>query len=305
MSSPERMEPTTMEPAERNPAAIRTTVLILVALMIGGGIFIWRSYVAEQERRNELVGEGYLPKISALTKNFQFLGHDGTVRQLSDLDGKVSIFGCLAPSHPKENEVVLAAMSELATHFADEPRVQLIGLSVEGENDEVRENLATIAQTLDADPEKWWFLSAEEGAVRAFIKDRLEIGAIRVNDEQTAAVYGPLGVPGKLRIVDQGRQLRGQYEDFGFEAYLKVEERAKEEITKDPKLADLPQAQLNLNASKLEMEKMQHSIRYMLDNPEVAKEPDYNFAVVIFLGVGLFILILGIKYRKAVKAQNN
>ena len=292
-----------MEPAERNPVAIRNTVLILVALILFGGIFIWNSYVAEQERRNELIGDGYLPRISALTKNFQFMGHDGTVRQLSELDETLSIFGCVAPSQPKENEVVLSAMSKLAETFADEPRVKLVCLSIEGESDEVRTKLGDIATDLSANLDQWWFLSAEELPMRAFIKDRLEIGAIETYGAEEAAIYGPLGVPGKLRIVDQARQLRGQYEDFDFEAYLQVEAEARLEIEKDPALADIPAATRHLNASALEMEKMVRCIRYILDNPEQAKEPDYDFAVIIFVGIGLFIVILGVKYRRTVKAR--
>ncbi len=294
-----------MEPAERNPIAIRNTVLILVALIVFGGIFIWRSYVTEQERRNELIGDGYLPRISALTKNFQFLDHDGTVRQLSELDGKVSVFTCLAPSQPKENEVVLEAMKTLASAFSDEPRVQLVCLSVEDESEETRAQLSELASNIVTKPEQWWFLSAEEGPMRAFIKDRLEIGAVETYSEEKAAIYGPLGVPGKLRIVDQARQLRGQYEDFDFEAYLQVEDEARRAIKDNPKLAELPEAARHLNASTLEMEKMIRCIRYILDNPEAAKEPDYNFAIVIFLGIGIFIVILGVKYRRAVKAKQS
>lgn len=296
-----------MEPADRNSKAvrrgIRNTVLVLVALMIGGGIFIWRSYVAEQERRNEPISDGYLPRISALTKNFQFLDHDATVRQLSELDDKVSIFACIAPSQPKENEVVLAAMKQLSETFADEPRVQLVCLSVEGESDAVRAKLGEISKSIVSDSEKWWFLSAEEGPIRAFIKDRLEIGAIETYSAEKSAIYGPLGVPGKLRIVDQARQLRGQYEDFDFEAYLQVEAAAKLEIQNNPALAKIPEASRHLNASVLEMEKMIRCIRYILENPEEAKEPDYNFAIAIFLGIGVFIVILGAKYRRTVKAK--
>lgn len=294
------MKATEMEPAERDPKAIRRTVIILIILMVGGGSLIFWKYQQSEKEKAVEVEKGRAPRISRLTSNFNAIAQDGKARNLFELEGKVWVVAPIVASQPQENEIVLREMKALAERYKGDERFHLVCLSVEDPKKVGYEKLAELAEEVGADVNQWWFLAAGDKEVRGYMKDNLKLGMVTERKGTDAEKYGKLDAPAKLRIVDQSRRLRGDQEQFDFDFAKFKEEEAKKDIAKDPKLAETPLAKFYLNMTDEWRKRMLKVIDYTLDEKEGDKDPDYMTALLVVIAIVLFIVIQGIRLRKRV-----
>ncbi|SHJ77967.1 Cytochrome oxidase Cu insertion factor, SCO1/SenC/PrrC family [Rubritalea squalenifaciens DSM 18772] len=294
------MKATELEPAERDPKAIRRTVIILIILMIGGGSLIWWKYQQSEKEKMVEVEKGRSPIIGRLTSNFKAIAQDGKARDLFQLEGKLWVVAPIVASQPEENEVVFREMKRLADHYKDEERFHLVCLSVEDPNKVGYEKLAEVADKVGADIDRWWFLAADQKEIRGYMKDNLKIGLVTEHKGDDIQKYGKLDVPAKLRIVDQSRRLRGKVEHYDFDIAKNIELRTRDEIAKDPELAKRPESAVYLNMTQEFQKRMVKVIDYTLEEKESDKDPDYKTALLVVIAIVLFIIIQGIRLRKRV-----
>lgn len=282
-----------LEPAERDPRAIRRTVWVLLILIIGGGSLIfWKYQQSEKEKVAEVLA-GRAPRIGRLTSNFEAIAQDGERRNLFQLEGKVWVVAPVVPSQPDENEVVLNVMKELADRYRGNEDFHLVCLSVEDPEKVGYEQLAEMADEVGAEVDQWWFLTAGQEKMRGYIKDVLKLGLVE-NKEG-----GGLDVDAKIRVVDQSRRLRGDYEQFDFDFAREKERETREEIRKQPDLADEPMADFYLNMGERWRERLFKVIDYTLVEKEGDEDPNYFMALLVVLGIVLFIVIQGIRLRRS------
>ncbi|MGJ8671934.1 hypothetical protein [Rubritalea sp.] len=290
-----------LEPADRDPKAIRRTVLILIGLMIAGGVIIWNKYMDQQKRDQEEVIAGRSPRISRLTKNFAAVCQDGESRGLDDLDGKVWVVAPVVPNRPEENKIQLAKMQDLAEHYKDRDDFHLVCISVADPNQHGFEELAKMAESVNADIDQWWFMAAEEKAVIGFLKDHLKMAHIKERTGEDAEKLGKHDIPAQLRVVDQSRRVRGEHQHFDFDfAHFKTEQ-TKKEIEDNPKLLDdqaaAIAADLYLNMDELWTKRMYKVIDYTFEETEVDEDPNYINAIIVVGVIVGFIVIMVVRLR--------
>lgn len=290
-----------LEPAERDPKAIRRTVLILIGLMIVGGVIIWMKYMDQQERDKEEQMAGRSPRISRLTKNFAGVCQDGESRGLNDLEGKVWVVAPVVPNHPDENKVQLVKMQELAAHYKDREDFHLVCLSVADPTEHGYESLAKVAESVNADIDQWWFMAAEEEAVIGFLKDHLKMAHIKERKGDEAEKFGKHDIPAMLRVVDQSRRVRGEHQQFDFDFAAYKTELTKKELAENPSLLDDPTAKvaadLYLNMDEVWTKRMYKVIDYTFDETEGDEDPNYINAIIVVAGIIGFIVIMGVRLR--------
>lgn len=290
-----------MEPVERDSAAIRRTVWILLIVMLVGGVMIFLKYQEHQKREMELDERGRAPRISKLTRTFAGRCQDGVARELSALEGKVWVVAPIVPHHPAENEIVLGHMKELAERYKDEENFHLVCMSVANPNEHGYEELAKVAESVGADIDQWWFLAAEEKMVMGYLKDHLKMGHIKERKGQEAELFGKWDVPAQIRVVDQSRRVRGGHQQFDFEFTKFKEEETRKEIDANPDWADLPEAKYYLNMSQHWADRMVKVIDYTLEETDVDKDPDYISALFVLAAIILFVIIQGVRLRRRSK----
>ncbi|MFC5051309.1 hypothetical protein ACFPK9_11890 [Rubritalea spongiae] len=290
-----------LEPAERDPKAIRRTVLILIGLMIAGGVIIWYKYMEQQKRDQEEVIAGRSPRISRLTKNFAGVCQDGESRGLDDLEGKVWVVAPVVPNHPEENKIQLAKMQDLAEHYKDRDDFHLVCISVADPNEHGYEELAEMAKTVNADIDQWWFMAAEEKAVIGFLKDHLKMAHIKERSGEDAEKYGKHDIAAQLRVVDQSRRVRGEHQQFDFDFARYKTELTKKELADNPELLNDPAAkaaaELYLNMDELWTKRMYKVIDYTFEETETDKDPNYINAIIVAASIVGFIVIMGVRLR--------
>lgn len=289
-----------LEPADRDPVAIRRTVIFLILTMVVGGCVIWWKYQQLQERNHEKEEQGYAARISRLTSNFAAIAQDGKMRSLFDLEGKIWIVAPIVPGHPAENTLVLEKMKMLAERYKGNKNVHLVCMSVADPTKHGYKELAAIAEAQGADIEQWWFLAAGEDKTLGYLKDHLKMDAVRERKGEDAAQLGRWDIQSQLRVVDQSRRPRGKHEHFDFDFANARKEEATREIAANPKLAKEPLAQDYLKLPELWEERMLKVIDYTLNEPaeEADNDPNYGTAVIVVGGIVVFIVIMGIRLRK-------
>jgi len=289
-----------LEPADRDPKAIWWTAIVLSLIMLVGGVLIVGAYLRKtaNDRVEEEAGrEGVLFR---LTSNFNAVGQDGEVRNLFELEGKVWVVAPIAPSQPAENAEVLAYMSELASIYKDNKDFHLVCLSVEDPEVVGHEELAVLAESQGANIDQWWFLTAGSDKMKGYLKDNLKLSIVLEREGGLAEELGKIDVPCMIRLVDRNRQLRGNLNDYDFDAARNIEERARKEIEEKPELAELPEAKISLGMREALKERMFKVISYTLteEDQEGDKDPNYFMAVLVVLSIVLFIVIQGIRLRR-------
>jgi cytochrome oxidase Cu insertion factor (SCO1/SenC/PrrC family) len=301
------MNASELEPADRDPRAIRRTVIILSILMLVGGTAIWWKYTQQQERDKEEVVDGRSPRIYRLTKNFAGVCQDGQSRGLDQLEGKVWVVAPIVPNHPEENRIQLAKMKELADRYKGRKDFHLVCLSVADPTEHGYEELAKIAKELDADISQWWFMAAGEEKMIGFLKDHLKMAHIKERTGAEAEKLGKHNIAAQLRVVDQSRRVRGEFQHFDFDfAHFKTEE-TKKDIAADPGLLDRLKpderkvAEFYLDMDAEWTKRMHKVIDYTFTETEPDSDPDYITAIVVVVGILGFVILQVIRLRKRAK----
>ncbi|MEO1857876.1 MAG: hypothetical protein ABGY95_11015 [Rubritalea sp.] len=293
-----------LDPAERDPKAIRRTVIILCLMMaVGGPAIIWAYFQKDAKDRQEIL-DGRSPRISHLTKNFAGICQDGESRGLDDLEGKVWVVAPIVPNHAEENKIQLAKMQELAERYKGREDFHLVCLSVADPTKHGYEELAKIADEVGADIKQWWFMAAGEEKMIGYLKDHLKMAHINERKAEDAKKFGKYDVPAQLRVVDQSRRVRGEHQQFDFDFAAVRQSEAREQVRKNPNLLeDKDSYDGKLRGFYYDMDniwtkRMHKVIDYTFNEDEADKDPDYNKAIFVVLLIVAFIAFQVIRLRK-------
>lgn len=222
------MEPKTVE---RNPAELRRTAFILIAVMVVGAVFVLFAYFQHERGKDP-----DRPPITAkVTRNFAAKNQDGKLVGLYDLKGKVWFAVPVCVSQLDENKHALAMMKEIAGHYAGNDGIRFVAVSIEGVDQGVKpEDLRKAMVDLGVDDSRWWFLTTgDTGRQRGYLKDQLRLGLVSEREEGD-----PLGrwrFPSQIALVDRGMHIRQRYD---FREAHEYQLKAEKELKERPELKD-------------------------------------------------------------------
>lgn len=229
-------------PAERNPKAIRLTVCVLVAIMLGG-IFVTKAYIRLLERQNTEFRPEYKKR---LEKNLQLVRQDRTAVALDQLVGKVWLATPVVTAQPESGQLSREAMMQLAQEFSEEEDVVFILLATNPENDSV-EVLQTFAEGQELSLPQWWLVGADGDTLRKYMKNELRYGIYPHEEE------GIWSFDTSVVIVDRQRHIRGH---FDFDGAARENAKVLEKKNVDP---DYPDQMLK---------KLRRTVNYLLKNEQ-------------------------------------
>ena len=247
-----------LEPADRNPAELRRTAFILVAIMIVGAAFILYAYVQSSREKQD---PNRPPIVTKISKKLKAQDQYGKLFNMFDLDGKVWFAVPVCVSQLDENKHALEVMKKIQERYIENEDVHFVLVSIEGVDQEVGpEQLAEAAEKLDlTGPRVWWLTTGETKKQRGFIKDVLRLGI--VSEREAGDPVGKWKFPSQIALIDREMHLRQRY-DFR-EAYV-AQERAKFEVEKNPKLKEEENIDVYLRAYQLLEEKLIANTDYVL-----------------------------------------
>ncbi len=220
-----------LEPAERNPAELRRTALILVAIMILGAAFVLYAYISHEKGKDP-----DRPPITAkITRNFAAKNQHDKLVGIYDLEGKVWFAVAFCVNQLDENKYALAMMKELVQHYGDRDDVFFVWVSIDGVDQGVGPvQLAEAAEKLGIAGSRCWLLTTgDSDKQRGYIKDQLRLGLVNAREQGDPA--GKWKFPSQLALVDRGMHIRQRYD---FREVHDFQARAEEELKKRPELAD-------------------------------------------------------------------
>jgi len=295
------------QPAERDPVAIRRTVIILVLLMLIGGIFIFFKYKEKMGEEYEEIKKGRSAmSVGDVRTNFQTISIDDKVHDFTILEGKVTLMTVISANLPEQSKRIVAEMKKAEEHFSGNENLQFVCISADPLSDVSLEQLAEFSKELGIVESNWYVLTSDSESFGGYVKDGLKLGMISRVDKET----NKRALPDFLRIVDPSLKIRGEIDEFKFIFYDKIEAKTKREIAENPALLENKEVKKRLdryqNAVSTKREKMYKYINYILHNeqPDVEairianRSNRYHFPLIIFSGFILFILIMGYRLKR-------
>lgn len=253
-----------LEPADRNPAELRRTAFILVAIMIVGAAFVLYAY-----RMHEQSSDPDRPPITTkITRNLATKNQRDEFASMSTFEGKVWFAAPFCVSQLDENKHAIAAMKELDAHYKDRTDVHFVLLSIEGVDQGVApEQLAAAADKLAIDGSRWSLLTSNDtNKQRGFIKDQLRLGL--VSERPSGDQQGKWTFPSQIALIDREMHVRQRY-DFKQVTELQIEMEKK--VALHPELKEEKNIDAYLRAVPLLREKMFANTDYVLNETSTGK----------------------------------
>lgn len=297
------------QPTERDPVAIRRTVIILILLMLIGGFFIvykYREKMGEEHVENQK-GRPVMSLGSVGAKtNIRVMSTDGEVYDFTLLEGKLSLITVISANLPEQSKLIVNEMKKAQEYFSEKEQLQLVCISADTLKSVPREQLAGFAKDIGAEGDNWHVLASDSEEFGGYVKNVLKLGMISRVDKETKKSI----LPDFLRIVDHSMRIRGEIDDYKFIFYHAIEERTRADLKEDPSLLENEEVKQNLqryqNAVSVNREKMFKNIDYIIDyeQTDVAAFKDanrsnrYHFPLIVFSGFILFILIMGYRLKR-------
>ena len=246
-----------LEPADRDPAKLRKTGLILAAIMMVGGVVVIMDYLPTLKRQSE---SGRPSIVTRLRKNFAAVTHDKKTVGLGELEGKVWLVTSVCLSQKDKTEENMKALKALGDDFKEQDDVRFVVFTVDPEVD-LPEKMAEFAGELGlADDPQWWFLAAGEERTRSYLRSQLKLGATGMKKLEEGGEV--LMFPTVICIVDQNMHVRGG--QFDFAMALAIQEDAKKMLVEDPDRAAELGAEKQQEAVQLLQDKLKERVEYLL-----------------------------------------
>jgi len=297
-----------LEPADRDPKAMRRTALILVLIMFIGGGFIAYKYFKKREAEFEEIKKGRPAMLIELRKNFSVLNQDGEGIDFTSFEGKMTLVGCISLKSMEQSQPVLDALKAAAEHYKDNNKVHMVCISADHPDVVKPEELKKFMEEQNLNPEKWTFVCAASDTLSGYVKDQLKLGPI-FRAEGKAPTFS-----GNVRLLDPGLRVRGEIDHFRFRFYTEVQERAKKEAEANPDLLKDEkikfQYERQSNAVKERTEQMYSNIDYVLENEkdfeamnEKRNSNIYKGPLLVAAAFLIFLLIMRYRLKKAEAAQ--
>lgn len=254
-----------LEPAERNPAELRRTALILVAIMIVGAVFVLYAY----KKHEQGIDPNRPPITAKITRNLAAKNQRDEFASLSFLEGKVWFAAPFCYSQLDENKHAIAAMKAIDDHYQDRDDIHFVLLSIEGVDQGITpQQLAEIEKQLGVDGSRWTLLTSNDTKKqRGFIKDQLKLGIVSPRESGDPA--GQWKFPSEIALIDQQLHMRCRY-DFG--KTQQAEAEMKEKIQQHPELKAEKNIDYYLKASARLMETLIANTDYVFRETQTGKK---------------------------------
>lgn len=279
------------EPAERDPVAIRRTVIILVILMLVGGFFIVFKYKQKMGEEYEEVKKGRPARsLGAIKTNFQVEGPDGKIYQdgFTFLENKVSLMTTISPELERESKILLEVLSQASERYSDEERFQIVCISADPYSVTSADELKAFS-VKNGGGEDWIYLTSKSDEFSKYANKDLKLGDFTMKNPET----GNRVFPDITRIVDYHTTLRGRQDDF----YFVARSDAEKESGKSNLLSEWQNY-------------MYKNIDYILNEESADKEFSeknntnrYHTPLIVFSGFIAFILIMGYRLKQQRKKE--
>lgn len=214
------MDVKNLEPADRDPVKLRRTAYALVAFMVFGGFYMLNSY--DKYQTSEAERDSSRPSYKHQVKNFGFVGDEGKVRQVAELQGKVWVAFTVTKEMRKKSQATIDAAIWLAEQFQENPEKSptfvVFVLDIDADKaSELAEILPDFPKNIPI-----WRIAAGEGKtpVKEFLKNSMRFG-IFPHLENGEWLYDS-----NLLLLDQKAKVRGLPNgdmSFDFETVAKME----------------------------------------------------------------------------------
>lgn len=207
------MTPSDLQPAVVDPAKLRRTAWILVAIMIVGGSLIYLAYqkmasAQSMDNRPAMIHE-IRPE-----RDLTVVKQDGKTAKLLDLRGQVVLLHCISASEPETSRRSSDVMKRFAAMQPAMPGVQLVTLLLDPPD--AGESVAMLARTAESHDMKlpgWWLATTERKTLHKFVKNELKAG-IYPHEENGRMVFDTsvflIDREGRLRRAVVPQQRGGQ-----------------------------------------------------------------------------------------------
>lgn len=276
----------TYEPAERDPVAIRKTVIILILVMLIGGFFIVYKYKQKMGEEYEEVLKGRpAMTLGVIKTNFQVEGAGGKFYEhgFKFLENKVSLMTLISKDSERESALLVDVLRAASERYSEDERFQIVCISADPYSALSSDELKAFCMK-HGGKEDWLYLTSDSDAFSKYLNKDLKLGDVKRVDSVTGARV----LPDITRIVDYHIRLRGKQDDFYFVARHDAEkESGKQDLL-------------------LEWQRyMYKNIDYILnhesaddDFSEKNNSNRYHVPLIIFSGFVLFILIMGYRLKR-------
>ncbi len=274
------------QPAERDPKAIRNTVIILILLMLIGGFFIVYKYKEKMGDELAEVQKGRPAKTLGIIKtNLQVEGPEG--KEYFDgftfLENKVSLMTVISPELERDSAVLLDILKQASDRYKGEDKFQIVCISADPYSEISSDQLKEFCLK-HGGGENWFYLTSKSEEFSKYINKDLKLGDVTQKNPDT----GKRIFPDVTRIIDYHMNIRGKQDDF----YFVARSDAQNESGKSNLLSEWQNY-------------MYKNIDYVLNDESADKEFSknnnsnrYHFPLIIFSGFIVFILIMGYRLKR-------
>ena len=280
-----------LQPVERDPVAIRNTVIILIALMLLGGFFIVYKY--KQKMRGEyeeaLKGRPSMT-LGDIRTNFKVQGPDDKIYQdgFTFLENKVSLMTTISPESKRESMILIDILSQAAERYKEDDRFQIVCISADPLGKISADELRSFSVE-NGGGENWLYITSKSEHFSSYVNKDLKLGDITQVKKDTDIKI----LPDVTRIVDYHMNLRGRHDDFYFVARRDVEaESGKDNLVsewQDYMYKNLDYV-LTYESADIDFSEKNNSNRY-------------DFPLVVFGGFVAFIIIMGYRLKRKRKQE--
>ena len=170
---------------------------LLGLLACGGLLMTWTGRAP--------VAQTPLP-VFGVVPTFSLINQSGASVDRDALRGSVWIAEFIFTRCAGQCPLMAARLAQLQRHFAREPRVRFVSITVDPAHD-TPAALAAYARRYDADLARWSFLTGDAEAIRALAQQGFHLG---LSDD--GSVQEPITHSVKLVLVDSASRIRGYYD---------------------------------------------------------------------------------------------
>ncbi|MCW1883214.1 SCO family protein [Luteolibacter flavescens] len=217
--------------------AIYGTVAVLSALILGTAMYLGNRVPEQAQPDFHNAGMEKVDTFFQIQKDFTGVNQSGEQVKLSDLKGKVWLvaeFFAICPHCAARNGQEIKSLFD---QFKDHPDFHVTCISVDPTTD-TPERLTEYSKALEADPERWWFMShPNEKETHEYLEQELKFLRVRERlDPVDREANGRFEHDMSITLVDREWNIVGKWNLYGA--------RSEEGRKQDPEAYERMKAEL-------------------------------------------------------------
>lgn len=191
-----------LQPAVRDPKALRRTAITLVVIMLLGGVMVHLAYRKWSKNHQQDTEPARISRIVP-GRELDVLKQDGSRGRLPDGNGKVWVVVAVSSAAPETSAISTGVMKRLAEHYAANDDVVFATLVIDpGAPEQLEALLKAESDKLAAKLPKWWVVSTEPQTLHKFIKNEFK-PSLYPHEENGKWVYDT-----SIVLIDRNRHIR-------------------------------------------------------------------------------------------------